>query len=428
MFLLIAPFQLHNFNKRSFLQKTHHVMTSPSFGASYNFDELSEIIKDGNSKKIETVKNLGLVNSELKTLLHVSAQEKQKEISKYLLEKGLNPDQKDAKGKSAFAYACLTEDENLINLFLEYKPNVNTQDNLGNTPAHKAIKNMQVLKILLDNGANPYVQNEFGLPLLHMAKNNLETADFLLKRKINPNSINEDGQSLLHTAASEGRIELIKKLISYNAEVNFKDNENNTPLFFAKNPFVIQELVDNGSKVNITNKKGETPLGLFFKRKNKDNIEALLKNGANSNEKYKNEKPFLYYCDQPELAELFLGHGANPNDDFYLHYALMMKKDDLFDLFLKYGADSNKKADNGRTPLFYCTSTEQIKKLLDAKSEINVKDDNENTPLHNFMLIGRKDLADFLVEQGADINLKNRNGETPSDYYEKWKKYNFWIK
>lgn len=231
-----------------------------------------------------------------------------------------------------------------------------------------------------------------------MAKNNLETADFLLKRKINPNSINEDGQSLLHTAASEGRIELIKKLISYNAEVNFKDNENNTPLFFAKNPFVIQELVDNGSKVNITNKKGETPLGLFFKRKNKDNIEALLKNGA------------------------------NPNDDFYLHYALMMKKDDLFDLFLKYGADSNKKAENGRTPLFYCTSTEQIKKLLDAKSEINVKDDNENTPLHNFMLIGRKDLADFLVEQGADISLKNRNGETPSDYYEKWKKYNFWIK
>ena len=44
------------------------------------------------------------------------------------------------------------------------------------------------------------------------------------------------------------------------------------------------------------------------------------------------------------------------------------------------------------------------------------------------MLIGRKDLADFLVEQGADISLKNRNGETPSDYYEKWKKYNFWIK
>lgn len=78
---------------------------------------------------------MGLVNSELKTLLHVSAQEKQKEISKYLLEKGLNPDKKDAKGKSAFAYACLTEDENLINLFLEYKPNVNTQDNLGNTPA-----------------------------------------------------------------------------------------------------------------------------------------------------------------------------------------------------------------------------------------------------------------------------------------------------
>ena len=53
MFLLIAPFQLHNFNKRSFLQKTHHVMTSPSFSASYNFDELSEIIKDGNSKKLK---------------------------------------------------------------------------------------------------------------------------------------------------------------------------------------------------------------------------------------------------------------------------------------------------------------------------------------------------------------------------------------
>lgn len=400
---------------------------TPSFSSSYNFDELSNIVSQGNIKELKNAKGIELVNGDFKTLLHVSAQEKQLEIAKYLLEKGLNPNQKDAKGKSPFAYACLSEDHNLIKLFLDYKANVNTQDRLGNTPLHKAVKNISVLKVLLENQANPYIKNEFGLPVLHTAKNLPDTVDFLLKSKVNPNSMNEDGQSLLHTAAAENKIELAKKLLKYNAEVNFKDNNNNTPLFFAKTPEMAQELIINGAKVNIQNKENESPISIFFKNKNIKNLELILKNKGNPDEII-HGKTLLYHTNDSKIAKMLLDAGANPNNDYYLHYSLLMKNEELFDLFLSYNIDTNKKAENGRTPLFYCTNETELKKLINKNADVNIKDNKGNTAMHNFMLIGRKDLAYFLKKNGADEYARNNKGETPKALYEKWEKYNSWIK
>ena len=38
------------------------------------------------------------------------------------------------------------------------------------------------------------------------------------------------------------------------------------------------------------------------------------------------------------------------------------------------------------------------------------------TPLHETARSGRKEVVELLIANGADVNAKNRNGDTPLDY------------
>jgi len=92
----------------------------------------------------------------------------------------------------------------------------------------------------------------------------------------------------------------------------------------------------------------------------------------------------LFGVKHPEVAELLITKGLNPND---------------FD-------------DYGASPLHYVTSDKVAKVLLDHGAQINACDDIGNTSLHNAKSM---DIAKFLVSRGADVNAVNDNGYRPVD-------------
>ena len=47
---------------------------------------------------------------------------------------------------------------------------------------------------------------------------------------------------------------------------------------------------------------------------------------------------------------------------------------------------------------------------------MNAKDNNGETPLHAAALNGHKEIAELLIEKGADLNAKNVVGMTPLHY------------
>ena len=53
-----------------------------------------------------------------------------------------------------------------------------------------------------------------------------------------------------------------------------------------------------------------------------------------------------------------------------------------------------------------------MQRLLRANANLNAQDNQQNTPLLTALKTGNLGIADWLVEQGADINLKNKAGET----------------
>ena len=81
-------------------------------------------------------------------------------------------------------HAVFEEDENLVQLILSYKPNLQAKDVYGNTALHFAceMKSKRVVKLLIRSGANPNIQNNDGISPLHIAAelNNLRIADLLI--------------------------------------------------------------------------------------------------------------------------------------------------------------------------------------------------------------------------------------------------------
>jgi len=69
----------------------------------------------------------------------------------------------------------------------------------------------------------------------------------------------------------------------------------------------------------------------------------------------------------------------------------------------------------GETPFHYLiveSDIERASKLLNWGADINTQDDFGATPLIHSVMLGNLDLAKWLVRHGANLELKNLNGET----------------
>ncbi|MCD4786116.1 MAG: ankyrin repeat domain-containing protein [Candidatus Eremiobacteraeota bacterium] len=81
-------------------------------------------------------------------------------------------------------------------------------------------------------------------------------------------------------------------------------------------------------------------------------------------------------------------------------------------LLLKY-SDSKEKYNNIHEAV-KARDMQAVKGLIKKKHElVNSRDEHFYTPLHWAVFSGKKDMAKFLLDSGADINAKDMNGVTP---------------
>ena len=87
------------------------------------------------------------------------------------------------------------------------------------------------------------------------------------------------------------------------------------------------------------------------------------------------------------------------------------------------GTDVNAKDKNndfiGWTPLLHAASDghkEITELLINNGADLNVKDREGLTPLHYAVYEGHKEVVALLIAKGADVNPKNKDDETPLDW------------
>jgi len=266
-----------------------------------------------------------------------------------------------------------------------------------------------------------------------VSENNLTEAKRLIKEGADINKINENGyEAPLHEAVLSSNLEMVKLLIDNGADVNIKNDIGRTPIFYINSLYGTQNrvnvakiLIDNGANIYILDKDNETPFHLLSFPYSDDEIEN------NRRKEYFN---FLFSLtkdvDLKGIAPFSPLHTAVGNNDKRAITFLLSK-----------GADINVKDSNGFTPINYAEDKEMIdflitkgakvdnlfsavvsgdfelvKTFIANGTDVNVKGNNNNTPLILAVMNNQDKIAKYLISKGADIKIINDNGLTPLHY------------
>lgn len=235
---------------------------------------------------------------------------------------------------------------------------------------------------------------------------------------------------------TEENLNNIKSFVKENgADVNGLDYNDETPLFkvvkkqadhlsaFTPNKKLelMQTLIDLGADVNKQDNYGMTPLmhttGAY------EETKLLLDNNANFYLADKKGNSVLNYL-KPDQKKLVMYKDAvnnvnigkyNPNIKIYDdHSTFLIEYGDIdAKSFIKAGTDLNAQNDFGETALMVMKNKESIKDVIEAGANLDIKDRNGNTALaRSVMSNGGVEKATLLTTAGADITSKNNKGES----------------
>ncbi len=226
----------------------------------------------------------------------------------------------------------------------------------------------KTIDLLLEKGVSPNLEDQFKRSPKMLIQDLATLKLFQKHNVIDYDYRNSLGMTLLHSAVDEHRTEL--DLVKHYAKiisVNERDKEGNMPLHIVVN-------------------KG------FYPAHMQSVVPVLLKNGANINARGANQRT--------PLKMALRGH-RTPTD--------------INLLLIEKGADIKVVDDFGDRPIHSAviTDTEVLELLIEKGEDINIQAlESRNTPLMIAVSWVRKATVRYLLEKGADVNLKNAKGET----------------
>jgi len=256
--------------------------------------------------------------------------------------------------------------------------------------------------------------------------------------------------SPLMYAARDGRMDTTQMLVAAGADVNLANVDDITPLIMAitnNHVPVARYLIEHGANVNAVDWYGRTPLWAAVETRNMDVDNATFENSVD-------RAPFI------DLITLLLDKGANPNSrtkesppirkqmlrvtgtlawvDFTgqtpFIAAALAGDVTVMRLLLKHGADPKIQTFAGTSALMAAAGVnwqfsqtydegpaallEAVKLCYDLGLDVNAVNSMGLTALHGAANRGSDDIIKFLVEKGAKVDVKDKEGRTPLTWAE----------
>ena len=371
-------------------------------------------------------------NLETETALHLASDRGHATIVAQLLEHGANVHlfsvQSNIVSNKALHIACRKGYSKIVKELLKHDKEIDSKNEVGETPLHKASVNgwTKIVKELLDHGARIDLHvgsdpegciglncNRYCYPdgnALHLAikSGNVKTVQLLLDQGL---TLDKTCSSNYFIDACEyGNLNVVKELIrrGVNIHEQFDYEQKLSPLHVAISYGrieVVKELLRLGVDVNLDDEYYGTPLNVATVDGHLEIVKLLLKHGANPYQKLEDHDTFDRYLEQ----------------DTPLENAVAKEHDAIVQELLLYG-DADAIVDERKwTPLHYSSSYGNlvaVRKHLASGCDINMKTDNNSTPLHSaveYALVYGKsvDVVLHLLHHGADLNSQDVEGNTP---------------
>ncbi len=229
----------------------------------------------------------------------------------------------DPSGATALHYAAAYGSVDMMKLLLDNGADAAAANRRKSTPLHWAVQDEAKVRLLLDRGAPLNAQQvEQRTPLYQAASlgNALPTVKLLLEKGADPNIPMITGSTPLIAAAGRAKIEVMQALLAKGADVNARAGTGATALMAAAtsgSPAAVKLLLSKGADAKAATKKKETALHDAATAASEESVRLLLEAGADVNAAdHRGYTPLMFAAGSDRIpvgvVKLLLAKGADP--------------------------------------------------------------------------------------------------------------------
>lgn len=319
---------------------------------------------------------------------------------------------------TALFYAVTLGDPIIINSILDKGANINfIAKNKLNASFYFSDPN--TLKILIERGINiNYIakMNDLNTTILKRCINlNLENAVQVILESCKKNNINLDVTHCLGDAVSLDNHNIVKLLLDYGVNVNYRYKYGYNVMYFAKSKKMMEILYEHGISLNVYDNHLHTILSYFISNysshRNNDHgmmyLDFLLDQKSKGKFKINRYNQHFYTSALQNLIGNF-----NISTTYIVRVV-----EDLIDL----GYNINVVDMNGRNILHYTRVPDIITLFVQKGIDINAADFDGNTPLLYFLIniyhdnIITINILKSYISNGANPRIRNHLGQNALD-------------
>ena len=265
----------------------------------------------------------------------------------------------------------------------------------------------------LEAGADPNATAADGATALHWAAyhDHGETAGRLLDAGADPNATNDLDATPLWNAGVNGSAAMVGRLLDAGADPNAALLGGESVLMTAArtgNPDVVRMLLDAGADPNATGARGQTALMWAAAQKHPDTVRLLVERGADVDARSESWSQLMAIPPHSEPAnQQMVPHGANTA----LLFAARVGDLESARILVAAGSDLDATDAWGVTPTVYAAHSgfrELAEFFVGNGADPNIADAGFSA-LHLAILRRDGELVRILLDHGADPNTRLRN-------------------
>uniref|UniRef100_A0A8D8VL39 Transient receptor potential cation channel subfamily A member 1 n=3 Tax=Cacopsylla melanoneura TaxID=428564 RepID=A0A8D8VL39_9HEMI len=304
--------------------------------------------------------------------------------------------------------------EDFSRLFLADPSRLNVKDSRGRAAVHQAsTKNrVNILLFIHNHSGDLNIQDLNGNTPLHVAidQDSYDAIKFLMESGVNTNILNNKKQAVIHLATELNKVPVLLVLLQYKDRIDImqRGDHGRTALHIAA-IYDFDECArilvkDFGASLKKACSNGYYPIHDAAKNASSKTMEVFLQYGESIG------------CSREEMISLFDAEGNLP-----LHSAVHGGDFKAVELCLKSGAKISTQQFDLSTPVHLACSQgalEIVRLMFNLQPGeklicLNSTDAQKMTPMHCAAMFDRCDVIQYLIDEGADLNVLDKEKRSP---------------
>lgn len=338
------------------------------------------------------------------TCLHLAVENGHYDVVKLSLDKRSDVNTPSSNYMHPLHLAAKAGDIRCVKLLVQHHARIDALNDEMATPLHiaAAYNHKDVVDFLIEMKAPLEKRDRDNYTPLLMAaySGHAESLDALLKKGADYEAVDKNDKTAVYLAAEEDKLDALKTMLAYpdvRRLVDVGDRYDNHPLHIAAQEgylSIVKCLIENGADLDCKNEEEQTPLHLAAKNGRTNVVrEMVIRDHSSVNDEDEDSNTALH------LATL---HG-------HTKVALIL---------IKNGADVAARNSVLWTPLDCAAAKgwlKTVKCLLDADAPIDPMDKTKTTPLHLASRYGHADVVKCLLDHQANVSQRDTDGNNCLD-------------